>query len=95
MAGTEEADVFVRLRRVAPALSKAERRIAEAAIADPAVVVDSTITRLAEVCDTSPATVASRMRPPPHTASVTSSTGAMLDRVTTRRVPACSRAWPC
>jgi len=58
MAGTEEADVFVRLRRVAPALSKAERRIAEAAIADPAVVVDSTITRLAEVCDTSPATVA-------------------------------------
>ena len=58
MTGTEEADVFIRLRRVMPTLSKAEKRIAETTIADPRVVVDSTITRLAEVCATSPATVA-------------------------------------
>ncbi|MRG60000.1 SIS domain-containing protein [Agromyces sp. CFH 90414] len=55
-------DVFVALRQRLPSLSKAERRIAEAIIEHPSLVVTSTITQLAEACDTSPASVARMCR---------------------------------
>jgi DNA-binding MurR/RpiR family transcriptional regulator len=55
-------DVFVNLRQRIPALSKAERRVAEAVVAQPSIVVESTITQLAEACDTSPASVARMCR---------------------------------
>ncbi|MCM3657982.1 MurR/RpiR family transcriptional regulator [Agromyces mediolanus] len=51
-------DVFVALRQRMPQLSKSERHIAELVLDRPAVVVESTITRLAELADTSPASVA-------------------------------------
>ncbi|QEO14949.1 MurR/RpiR family transcriptional regulator [Agromyces intestinalis] len=51
-------DVFVALRQRVPTLSKAEHRIAELVLEHPSVVVESTITRLAELAETSPATVA-------------------------------------
>lgn len=51
-------DVFVALRQRMPALSKSERRIAELVMEEPALVVESTITQLAERCGTSPASVA-------------------------------------
>lgn len=51
-------DVFVSLRQRMPSLSKAEFHIAELVLDRPAVVVESTITRLAELAETSPASVA-------------------------------------
>ncbi|MCR2825546.1 MurR/RpiR family transcriptional regulator [Microbacterium sp. zg.Y909] len=51
-------DVFVSLRQHMPSLSKAERRIADVVLDQPSVVVESSITRLAELADTSPASVA-------------------------------------
>lgn len=50
-------DVLVRLEQRISTLAPAERRIAEAVLADPSVVVTSTITELARVCGTSQATV--------------------------------------
>jgi DNA-binding MurR/RpiR family transcriptional regulator len=50
-------DVFVALRQRIPTLSKAERRVAEAVIERPSLVVESTITQLAIACDTSAASV--------------------------------------
>ncbi|WP_350348934.1 MurR/RpiR family transcriptional regulator [Agromyces sp. G08B096] len=55
-------DVFVALRQRLPSLSKVERRIAEAVIDHPALVVESTITQLAEACGTSAASVARMCR---------------------------------
>lgn len=55
-------DVFVTLRQRLPTLSKAERRVAEAVIEHPSLVVESTITQLAAACDTSPASVARMCR---------------------------------
>ncbi|MGX5696807.1 MurR/RpiR family transcriptional regulator [Agromyces soli] len=51
-------DVFVALRQRMPSLSKSEHHIAELILERPAVVVESTITRLAELAGTSPASVA-------------------------------------
>ncbi|WP_110590087.1 MurR/RpiR family transcriptional regulator [Microbacterium suaedae] len=51
-------DIFVRMRRQLSSLSKAERRVAEAVLDDPALATRSTITRLAAACGTSGATVA-------------------------------------
>ncbi|NLP83240.1 MurR/RpiR family transcriptional regulator [Microbacterium sp. CFH 90308] len=51
-------DVFVSLRQRMPSLSKAENRIAQMVIDRPSIVVESTITRLAELADTSPTSVA-------------------------------------
>lgn len=55
-------DVFITLRQRLPTLSKAERRVAEAVIEHPSLVVESTITQLAAACDTSPASVARMCR---------------------------------
>lgn len=55
-------DVLVTLEQRLPTLSKAERRVAERVLARPALVAESTITLLAESCDTSPATVARMCR---------------------------------
>lgn len=51
-------DVFVSLRQRMPSLSKAENRIAAIVLDQPSIVVESTITRLAELAETSPASVA-------------------------------------
>ncbi|MGQ7786979.1 MurR/RpiR family transcriptional regulator [Nesterenkonia sp. K-15-9-6] len=51
-------DLFVQLRRSVPGLSKTERRIAEVVIAEPQIVIGSTITQLGRHCGTSAATVA-------------------------------------
>ncbi|MFF2632769.1 MurR/RpiR family transcriptional regulator [Microbacterium sp. NPDC058021] len=51
-------DVFVSLRQRMPSLSKAERRIAEVILDRPSIVVESSITRLAALAGTSPASVA-------------------------------------
>lgn len=55
-------DVLVNLRQRIPGLRKAERRVAEAVLEHPALVVESTITQLAAACDTSPASVARMCR---------------------------------
>ena len=55
-------DVFITLRQRLPTLSKAERRVAEAVIDHPALVIESTITQLAAACETSPASVARMCR---------------------------------
>ncbi|MBD7956259.1 MurR/RpiR family transcriptional regulator [Microbacterium sp. Sa4CUA7] len=52
------SDVFVSLRQRMPSLSKAERRIAEVVLERPSIVVESSITRLADLADTSPSSVA-------------------------------------
>ena len=51
-------NVLLTLRQALPGLSAAETRVARAVIDNPALVIDLTITKLADVCDTSPATVA-------------------------------------
>lgn len=51
------SDVLVTLRQHLPTLSKAERQVAAGILARPALVVESSITTLAEACATSPATV--------------------------------------
>lgn len=51
-------DVFVSLRQRMPSLSKAERRIADVVLERPSIVVESSITRLADLAETSPASVA-------------------------------------
>ncbi|MGF2950374.1 MurR/RpiR family transcriptional regulator [Microbacterium alcoholitolerans] len=51
-------DVFVALRQRMPSLSRSELRTAEFVIEHPSIVVESTITRLAELAQTSPASVA-------------------------------------
>ncbi len=56
--GESMTDVFVVLRQRLPSLSKAEQKIGELVLEHPAVVVESTITRLAERAETSPASVA-------------------------------------
>lgn len=50
-------DVLVAVRQALPALRKSERAVAEAALAQPDLVVRSTITELANAWDTSTATV--------------------------------------
>ena len=45
------------IRSLAPSLAPAERRVADAIVADPAAVVGMSIAELAERCDTSQATV--------------------------------------
>ena len=55
-------DVLVNLRQRIPGLRKAERRVAEAVLEHPGLVVESTITQLAAACDTSPASVARMCR---------------------------------
>ena len=49
--------VLVRIRALLPTLPPSERRVAEAAIADPAGVAAKTISELASDCDTSETTV--------------------------------------
>ena len=51
-------DVLSTVRQALPRLSSSEARVAEAIIADPTIVVDLTITDLAQVCGTSLSTVA-------------------------------------
>lgn len=51
-------DVLSNVRQTLPRLSSSEARVAEAIIADPTVVVDLTITDLAQLCGTSLSTVA-------------------------------------
>lgn len=46
------------LQRALPQLSASERRVAETVLARPLVVVESTISQLAALCETSPGTVA-------------------------------------
>lgn len=57
MARHRVSDVFITLQQRIPALSNAERHVAESVIEHPALVIDSTITELAAACDTSTATV--------------------------------------
>lgn len=52
------ADALIALRRALPSLSQAETKVATAILDNPLLVVDSTITEVAEVCGTSSATVA-------------------------------------
>ena len=51
-------DVLSNVRQALPRLSSSEARVAEAIIADPSIVVDLTITDLAQRCGTSLSTVA-------------------------------------
>ncbi|WP_448006083.1 MurR/RpiR family transcriptional regulator [Agromyces bauzanensis] len=51
-------DVLSNVRQALPRLSSSEARVAEAIIADPTIVVDLTITDLAQRCGTSLSTVA-------------------------------------
>ena len=51
-------DVLVRLRQTLPTLRPAEQRIGRAVLENAGIVRDSTITELAKLCETSPATVA-------------------------------------
>ena len=51
-------DVLSNVRQALPRLSSSEARVAEAIIADPGIVVDLTITDLAQRCGTSLSTVA-------------------------------------
>lgn len=51
-------DALTILRQKLPELRASERRVAEAIIADPSLVVELSITQLAQRCETSPATVA-------------------------------------
>ncbi|MFJ4221792.1 MurR/RpiR family transcriptional regulator [Curtobacterium luteum] len=51
-------DVSIRLRQAMPGLRPAERRIADAVLADPAQVAELSITELAALCETSAASVA-------------------------------------
>ncbi len=51
-------DVLSTVRQSLPRLSSSEARVAEAIIADPTIVVDLTITDLAQLCGTSLSTVA-------------------------------------
>jgi DNA-binding MurR/RpiR family transcriptional regulator len=51
-------DVLSTVRQSLPRLSSSEARVAEAVIADPTIVVDLTITDLAQLCGTSLSTVA-------------------------------------
>ncbi|WP_136709495.1 MurR/RpiR family transcriptional regulator [Agromyces sp. H66] len=51
-------DVLSNVRQALPRLSSSEARVAEAIIADPSIVVDFTITELAQRCGTSLSTVA-------------------------------------
>ena len=52
------SDVLEVMRERLPSLSTAEQRVATAILQSPSLVLDNTITELAEVCETSPATVA-------------------------------------
>ncbi len=49
--------VLIRVRGLLPNLRPAERRVAEAVLADPAGVSESSITRVARLCETSETTV--------------------------------------
>ncbi len=51
-------DVLSTVRQALPRLSSSEARVAEAIVADPTIVVDLTITDLAQLCGTSLSTVA-------------------------------------
>lgn len=53
----ETADILVRIRGALPSLRPAERRVAEALIADPAAAAELSISALARQCDTSETTV--------------------------------------
>src|SRR5690625_3070456 len=55
-------DVLIRLRQRLPQMTPAERHIAEQVLDDPAVVVESTITALAQRFGTSPGSVARMCR---------------------------------
>lgn len=49
--------LLTHIRSLLPSLAPAERRVAEAAVADPAGVATKTISQLAELCETSETTV--------------------------------------
>ena len=55
---TVVTDVFVMIRQRMPTLSKTERRVAEMVLAHPDSVLLSTVNELAELCDTSQASIA-------------------------------------
>lgn len=48
---------LVSIRSLAPSLASAERRVAEAILADPSLILERTISDLAELCQTSATTV--------------------------------------
>src|SRR5688572_11229420 len=50
-------DTSVRIRSLLPSLAPAERRVADRVLADPAAVSASTISALADACETSETTV--------------------------------------
>src|SRR5688500_6259098 len=50
-------DIGVRIRSLLPSLAPAERRVAERVLADPTAAAASTISALAEDCETSETTV--------------------------------------
>jgi DNA-binding MurR/RpiR family transcriptional regulator len=55
--GPARRGIQAHLRSLAPSMAPAERRVAEAVLADPAVTVEKTITELAVACQTSETTV--------------------------------------
>jgi DNA-binding MurR/RpiR family transcriptional regulator len=57
MTGPREAGVRQHLRAMLPTFPPAERRIADAILADPSLVVTKTITEVAQACRTSETTV--------------------------------------
>jgi DNA-binding MurR/RpiR family transcriptional regulator len=54
---TADADILVRMRGALPSLRPAERRVAEAVLADPAAATELSISALARQCATSESTV--------------------------------------
>jgi DNA-binding MurR/RpiR family transcriptional regulator len=54
---TADADILVRIRGALPSLRPAERRVAEAVLADPAAAAELSISALARQCATSESTV--------------------------------------
>ncbi len=56
------SDVLIRLRQKLPQMTSKEREIAEVVLANPNLVVESTITELARACEVSPGSVARMCR---------------------------------
>src|SRR5699024_12688813 len=56
------SDVLIRLRQKLPKMTYKEREIAEVVLANPNLVVESTITELARACEVSPGSVARMCR---------------------------------
>ncbi|GAB3924539.1 RpiR family transcriptional regulator [Microlunatus endophyticus] len=55
--GLRNMSVLIRVRRAVPNLRPAEQRVAQAVLADPAGISESSITSVAKLCDTSETTV--------------------------------------